>query len=193
MAHTSKTLKKASVVGARLFAKKGFAATTTRELARALGITNGTFYHYFETKEDLLLQICNESLTNIIEHVGAAVENAATAPNKVEALIRAHVLAMLGDQDLHKTMLTELASLSGGRRAAVTARRDDYSRLVRVVLEGAQREGVIRDDISAHTLTLLLLNMLNWTIFWFDRRGELTAEGLADAMAATFIDGAAPR
>ena len=33
----------ATVVGARLFAEKGYSATTTRELSLALGVTNGTF------------------------------------------------------------------------------------------------------------------------------------------------------
>jgi AcrR family transcriptional regulator len=52
----------AIAIGARLFARKGYAATTTRELSKAMGITNGTFYHYYESKEDLLLKICEESL-----------------------------------------------------------------------------------------------------------------------------------
>jgi len=186
-------LQRASSVGARLFAGKGYAATTTRELSSALGVTNGTLYHHFSTKEALLLQICNESLDRITAAASVAVAGAGGGGRKVEALIRAHVLTMLGDQDLHKTMLTELRSLTGEHLEAVTGRRDAYSRLVRDTLAGAQTEGAIRDDLDAHTLTLLLLNMLNWTIFWFDPAGRLTAEELAAAIATTFLDGSAPR
>jgi len=187
------SLERASVVGARLFAAKGYAATTTRELSSALGVTNGTFYHYFATKEELLLRICNESLSRITEAVSAAVAAAPTARERVEALIRSHVETMLADQSLHKTMLTELRSLTGDHLAAVTARRDAYDRLVREVVEDAQAGGAVRSDLDPRTLSLLLLNLLNWTIFWFDPAGALSPAELAETIATLFLDGAAPR
>lgn len=193
MTDTSTSLQRASVVGARLFAEKGYAATTTRELSSALGVTNGTFYHYFSTKEELLLQICDESLTRITEAVSAAVAEAPTAGEKVTALIRAHVETMLGDQNLHKTMLTELRSLTGDHLASVTTRRDVYDRLVREVLAAAQGSGALRRDLDPRTLALLLLNLLNWTIFWFDPKGDLSPGQLAAAITTVFLDGAAPR
>ena len=193
MTDASTSLQRASAVGARLFAEKGYAATTTRELSSALGVTNGTFYHYFSTKEELLLQICDESLTRIGEAVSAAVAEAPSAGEKVTALIRAHVETMLGDQNLHKTMLTELRSLTGDHLAAVTARRDSYDRLVRETLAAAQAEGSLRRDIDPRTLGLLLLNLLNWTIFWFDRKGDLSPGKLAAAITTVFLDGATPR
>ncbi len=38
----------------RVFAEKGFARATNRDIARAAGITPGLIYHYFDSKEDLL-------------------------------------------------------------------------------------------------------------------------------------------
>src|SRR5215472_5027114 len=37
----------------QLFAEKGFRGTTTRELARALGVTEPVLYQHFKTKNDL--------------------------------------------------------------------------------------------------------------------------------------------
>jgi AcrR family transcriptional regulator len=42
---------------ARLFAEKGYHRTTTREIAHAADVAEGTLYNYFENKEDLLFQI----------------------------------------------------------------------------------------------------------------------------------------
>jgi AcrR family transcriptional regulator len=42
---------------ATLFAEKGYHRTTTREIARAADVAEGTLYNYFENKEDLLFQI----------------------------------------------------------------------------------------------------------------------------------------
>lgn len=42
---------------AKLFAEKGFHRTTTRDIAQAADIAEGTLYNYFASKEDLLLGI----------------------------------------------------------------------------------------------------------------------------------------
>src|SRR5919107_3420731 len=41
----------------RVFAEKGFRRATTREVARAAGVSEGTIYNYFEDKDALLLAI----------------------------------------------------------------------------------------------------------------------------------------
>jgi AcrR family transcriptional regulator len=181
---------KAEAVGAKLFARHGYSATTTRALSRSLGITNGTFYHHYANKEALLLQICRSSL----EHITTAVTEAVAVVNepmeKLHALIGTHIREMLRDQDLHKTMLIELRSLSGGNLEEVTQRRDWYSEVVRDVIRAAQGAEVLRSDLDSHTLSLLLLNLLNWTIFWYDAGGELSPEDLSEATVKMFIDGA---
>jgi AcrR family transcriptional regulator len=185
---------RASVVGARLFAEKGYSATTTREISRALGVTNGTFYHHFETKEDLLVQICEESMTHILDAAATAVADVlpgASPLAPLEALIRSHTVTMLSDQPLHMTGLTELRALSAANRERVTARRDAYAALVREQIEACQGGGALRRDLSASILTLLLLNTLNWTVFWYDAEGALTPEELADSIIKLFLNGAA--
>jgi AcrR family transcriptional regulator len=42
---------------AQVFARKGFHAATTREIAQAADVSEGTIYNYFDTKEDLLIHI----------------------------------------------------------------------------------------------------------------------------------------
>ena len=40
-------------VALALFQKKGFAATTTKQIARGAGVAEGTIFNYFKTKEDI--------------------------------------------------------------------------------------------------------------------------------------------
>lgn len=44
---------------ARIFAEKGFQKTTTREIAEAADVAEGTIYNYFENKDDLLISLLN--------------------------------------------------------------------------------------------------------------------------------------
>jgi TetR/AcrR family transcriptional regulator, cholesterol catabolism regulator len=181
---------KAVRVGAGLFARKSYAATTTRELARAIGVTNGSFYHYFPTKEDLLLAICEESLGRILGAGEAAVAGIEDDTERLRALIAGHVASMLRDQDLHRTMLIELRSLNAANLRRVLRLRADYAGFVRTAIAAAQADGALRSDIPPEMLTLMLLNLLNWTIFWFNHRGELSVDEIAELITVMFIEGA---
>jgi TetR/AcrR family transcriptional regulator, cholesterol catabolism regulator len=177
-------------VGSRLFAENGYSETTTRQLSSAMGITNGTFYHHFRSKEDLLRRICERALDEITAAVRRAVTAADDPLMGLEALITTHVEVITRSRHLHTTMLIELRALHGEHRRAVVVARDRYSGLVRDVIRRAQLARAVRDDLDAGTLTLLLLNLLNWTIFWYEPDGPLQPQALAEQMRALFFEGA---
>jgi AcrR family transcriptional regulator len=172
---------------AKLFWKNGYTSTTTREIAAVLGVQKASLYHHVSRKEDLLYEICLTSLANIRAAVTAAVDSVEDPLDRVRCLIRSHVAATLIDQD----MLTELRALSGQRRDEIVALRDAYEELVRSVIAGAQQAGDVRDDIPVKQLSLCLLNLLNWSIFWFQPDGDLSSDQLAEVFIDVFLSGVA--
>jgi len=178
---------------ASLFRRRGYAGAGTRELAGLLGIRSASLYHHMGSKEDLLHRLSVEALVHIHEQVTRAVAEPAAPPERLRALIRAHVVTALADQDEHAVMLMELRALSGERRAEVLALRDRYESLVRQVIADAQDCGALRRDIAPKHLALGLLNLLNWSIFWYQPGRDLSVEGLAELFATTFLEGALPR
>jgi AcrR family transcriptional regulator len=177
-------------VAAEMFRERGYAGTTTRELANALAIRNASLYHHIGSKEDLLYRLCVHALSSIESTVSAAIENAGTPVQRLESLVNAHVVNALANQDEHATMLIELRALSPARHAEVLHLRDQYEGLVRRTVADAQQAGMLRADVSAKHLTLSLLNLLNWSIFWFRPTGELTPEGVAALLWTVFFGGA---
>jgi len=176
-------------IAAKLFWTKGYASTTTREIAAVLGVQKASIYHHVSRKEDLLYEICVTSLEHIRKTVQAAVDTVPDPLERVRTLIRAHVAAMLVHQEKHSTMLTELRALSEDRRDEVVALRDAYEELVRSVLDHAQRAGAIRDDIPVKYLSLSLLDLMNWAIFWFQRDGDLSADRLGELFVRIYLSG----
>jgi AcrR family transcriptional regulator len=175
-----------------LFRTRGYSGATTRNLAASLGIQSASLYHHIGKKEDLLFEMSVTALENITSRVNAAVL-AAEPPDRLRALIRAHLAAALADQDAHAVMLSELRALSGERRGKVLGLREAYRNLVERTLADGQACHTIRDDTSAKNLALGLLNLLNWTIFWYRPEGELSPESLADLMSLIFIEGVGVR
>lgn len=68
-----------------LFAAQGFGAVTMRSIARHLGVSTGTLYHYFPTKQAIFQALVPHIGRGIIDRALAAV---STAPSPVERRAR---------------------------------------------------------------------------------------------------------
>jgi AcrR family transcriptional regulator len=86
--HRRKDARPADIVAAalELFAEKGFAAARTEEIARRAGISKGTLYLYFETKEDLFRAVVRDVVVPNVEAVKTAL---LAADMSLSAMVRA--------------------------------------------------------------------------------------------------------
>jgi AcrR family transcriptional regulator len=167
--------------------------STTRELSARLGITKASLYYHIASKEDLLRLICLESLRRVTESVAGAIDATPDPLEKVRAALYAHLESVLGDLDLHATMLLELRALTGEFRDEVQHARDAYEALITSVIANAQEARGLRNDLTAKQLTIGLLSMLNWTISWYRPGGGLTPSELAEIFWKLYLDGAQAR
>src|SRR4029077_6705284 len=126
-----------------LFWRRGYAATTTREIAFAFGIQQASLYHHIARKEDFLYRICVSSLEPFVKDVPAAVTEAECPLKRIKLLIHAHLTTLLRYQQRTVTQMTELRSLSARHRTDVLALRDKYEHFSRTILEDAQAAGSI--------------------------------------------------
>jgi AcrR family transcriptional regulator len=176
---------------AELFRNTGYTAATTRALAARLGMRSASLYYHMTKKEDLLYSICVDALERISAAVATKVDAEPDPKAKTRTLIRAHLEVALADRNRHATMLIELRHLGSRRRAKVVALRDAYEASVRKVVREGQAAGAIRSDIPAKYLTLALLNLLNWSIFWYHPGRGLSPDELGELLATVFLEGVA--
>lgn len=184
---TERTRDRLLDTAAALFRRRGYASATTRELAEELGIRKASLYHHISTKEELLEAVCLESLRRLMAEARAILE---TESEPLRPLIATHLTTALHDRNLHATMLLDSGALSAERRARVIEQRTEYERLLREVVAADQSAGRLRADMDPKLLTLALLNLLNWTVFWFDPEGEWSAPDVASRLTELYLDGA---
>lgn len=161
-----------------------------REISAASNVPISTLYYHITSKQILLRDLSLDAIVRITERVKGAIAEVPVGSSNVYVMIRVHVEAMIEDRYMHAIALTELRSLDEDARRVVVSARDTYESLVLEAIKRAQEDCVVRCDISAHTLTLLLLNLLNWTIFWYREDGELSADELTRAIYEVFMEGA---
>ncbi|MCW3041326.1 MAG: transcriptional regulator, TetR family [Solirubrobacterales bacterium] len=186
----AKTADRLLDVAADLFRRKGYAQTTTRELAEELGIKKATLYHHISNKEDLLEALCHEALRRLTAEV-ESIE--AADPDRLRAIFVRHLTSAVRDQNLHAATLSAIDSLGPERRERVATSRKAYERMLREVVRADQKAGRLRGDVSAENLTHAMINLLNWTIYWYRPDGGSSAEELAEQFADVFLQGATPR
>jgi AcrR family transcriptional regulator len=86
------TAQRITQVGLRLFLDHGYDATTLDAIAAAAGISRRTFFHYFKSKDDILLSL----QSGMGEGIAAAVRNAPPDLRPLEAIRRAIIDAVAG-------------------------------------------------------------------------------------------------
>ena len=173
-----------------LFSRKGYAATSTREVAKLLGIQKATLYYHVESKEDLLFLICQSSLTQIRSDVETAMRDSQDSLERTQTLICSHIESLLRDADEHSTTFTEMHALSEERFERIMQLRDAYENLVRSELQRAQDSGVLRQDIEAKYLSLALLGIMNRVTVWYRRSGPLSPAQIGRLLSVLFLAGA---
>jgi AcrR family transcriptional regulator len=70
------------------FAEKGFAALSMKQLADAIGVSHGLFYHYFSNKEDLFLQMMEQLGRDILLDLVNGVDEGARVADRLDAMMR---------------------------------------------------------------------------------------------------------
>ena len=103
------------------------------------------------------------------------------------------LVSLLRDQTQHATALAEARSLSAGRLAEIIGMRKAYQERVRSAIEAGQKAGSIRADIPAKYLGLMLEGLLDRTVTWYRRSGDLRLIELASTFCDLFLTGAQRR
>jgi AcrR family transcriptional regulator len=81
-----------AATAARLFTERGFHDTPTSLIAREAGVSNGTLFHYFPTKEELINFAYYEIKSRMAEEIGRGVEEEQTTREKMGAMWRNAIL-----------------------------------------------------------------------------------------------------
>lgn len=174
---------------AELFAKKGVASTTVRDIGESAGVFSGSLYHYFKSKNAIVAELLRVFMADIQERFNQ-VERSADGP---EAVLRGLIRETLIVIELHphptaiyqneRTYLRDndlLQSVDGPSREV----REHW---LKAIAEGVE-QGIFRKDIAPEIFYRSVRDTLWSTNHWPDRQ-RYTTEEFADLMITLFLSG----
>ncbi len=124
------------------FYEHGYHGTTTRDLARRSGLSVPGVYHYYPSKQDILVDLMTVIIDELLTRSRQALDSAAPGARPrfdalVESMLRFHMYRRTGAI----VSTGELRSLEPGNRERYVAKRDEQQRMLDEVILAGVRDG----------------------------------------------------
>ncbi len=173
---------------AELFASRGFAATSTADVAQACGISKGLIWHYFESKEAILFDLLHAHVDALDAAATAALAESADPRAQLRAFLRAHLRLYAHARARHVLLVSALESLAPRQRGVIVAKQrrlvETAAALLARVAPSLKAAPALRWPAA-----MGLYGFINWTYTWFDAGGPTSPEAFADFACTTFLSG----
>ncbi len=159
----------------RLFAEKGYAAVSMREIARAVGVQAGALYLYTPDKQSLLADL----MTDHLDHLYAAWLQEAPGdvdpPTAFDVFVGFHIRYHLSRVDEVFVAYMELRNLTPENFTRIERLRRRYESVLEDILVAGNASGHFRLEDPRIT-TLALIAMLTGVNTWYREGGRLSVE-----------------
>jgi AcrR family transcriptional regulator len=178
-------------VAEKLFANRGYDATSMREIAEGAGVAKPTVYYYFQSKEGLLARLLDHSFSSLREEI-KAVNARDDSADAFECLVDAVWLFFKSAQD-HPDLIRFIHILIFGparqpERLWIEEAFGGICEEFKRVLKRAVEKGVMRADHLAEADMALRGVTTNYVIEHLQGRAELTRD-LARRIVDGFLEG----
>ena len=172
---------------AKLFARRGYTATSMNEVAEACGVSKPSLYHYVQDKQQLLIEIAAAHIARLEALVDEVAAETHTPEQRVRRLIAAFLAVYSNSQAEHRVLTEDVKFLQPADRRRVL---DGERKVVAAFADAiAEARPALRDHNLDKPLTMLLFGMMNWMFTWLKPRGEFSHADMAPVVAELFFGG----
>jgi TetR/AcrR family transcriptional regulator, cholesterol catabolism regulator len=167
-------------ISADLFAQKGYAGTTVREIGNVAGILSGSLYHHFDSKEAIADEILTPYYEGMVDRFRTVANSGRPEPEVLAELIlmgyrgiaeSPHAVSLItnsGDQ------LFELE-----RFAHLKKVNEELESIWLRVLRNGIRKGYFKSTIDPRLTWTFIRDALSVTIRWWKPNGKYTIDDIA--------------
>jgi AcrR family transcriptional regulator len=179
IAAVNSTLETIDEAALDLFARQGYHATSMRAIAAAAGVQPASLYHWYPSKEAILVGMQDAFMDGLTTEVVAAMAGQPSPAHVLGAAVRAHVAYHGRHQREAFVTDTEIRALEPGAQARLITRRDAYERYFEEPLRAGVEQGQLICS-SPKVATYAILLQCTGVALWFVPDGPLDLGAVAD-------------
>jgi TetR/AcrR family transcriptional regulator, cholesterol catabolism regulator len=172
---------------ARIIRQRGFDATSVSDIARALKMTKAGLYHYFSSKEELLLEIMLFGLDNVRDEVIIPAQSIRDPEERLRQIVMRHARITTRAEG-SVAQIDEIRALPPFAQKRVREMQRKYFELVRETLRELKAAGRLR-NVDLTVAAFSTIGMILWLPRWFRTDGKLSSDQAADEIATLALAG----
>ncbi|WP_425516879.1 TetR/AcrR family transcriptional regulator [Novosphingobium profundi] len=159
---------------AALFAERGYAATSIRDIGEKVGLLGGSLYHYIKSKDALFIRVHDHALHTAETAIRAAIAEIGEPAEQLACACRVLLAIQLDPDSLTMPLMNDFRAVPDAVRAKLIERRDAFEALF------ADLVGKVRlpAGTDPQLYRILLLSTINSAGNWF-RPGRLSLDEVA--------------
>ena len=167
----------------RLFAERGFSATSVQAIVDAAEVTKGAMYHYFPSKDDLLYEIYGRLLRRQMARLQEFASLDEPIEDRVAKAAADVIVTSLEEFDGTVVFFQSLHELHPDKQALVRAERRAYHSNFCALIDEGQKTGAFSDVVSPDLVVDYFFGAVHHLATWYHAGGALSPEEVADRFA----------
>lgn len=173
-----------------LFNKKGFSKTSIQDIVDAIGVTKGTFYYYFKSKQELLMDIHLTYIKDLLKEQKVIINDEYISyKEKMNKLIYLIVKDMREHGKTAKVFNREVRHLDEKQLKLVNSHRKEFRLKLQKLIEEGIAIGEFRDDLRSDIMIFGILGIVNHSYHWYNPDGEVSEEELVNIYMDMILNG----
>lgn len=163
----------------QLFERKGFSSTSVQDIVDSIGVTKGTFYYYFTSKETLLMDIHLRYIDDLLDRQKKVLDSNESCRNQLAKIVEMLINDIESQASNVRVYIREMRHLSEENNSVIKNKR----RMFHLAIEQVIKEGIdkkeFRENLEPKMTTFAILGVTNWSYEWFDPSGHVSSKELA--------------
>jgi TetR/AcrR family transcriptional repressor of uid operon len=171
---------------AACFARGGFHRTTMQDICHEAGLSPGALYRYFQSKEEIILAMCDRGRDEDVDTIQQAMQLEDTATVLAE-LIRIYFSGV--DDHEYCALMVELLSEAPRNEQIGESLREGWTRVkepMATLVAKAQERGEINPELDASAVAAVMLGVYQGLVVQYLIAPELDVEAYARVTKALF-------
>ncbi|KGR74782.1 TetR/AcrR family transcriptional regulator [Ureibacillus sinduriensis] len=173
-----------------LFDKKGFSKTSIQDIVDTIGVTKGTFYYYFKSKQELLRDIHLNYIKELLKEQEVILNDEyISCKEKLNRLIYLIIKNIKVHGKSARVFNREVRHLDQEQVKSVNVYRKEFRlNLQKLIVEGKEK-GEFRENLKNDIVIFGILGMVNRSYNWYNPEGEVSEEELVNIYMDLILNG----
>ncbi len=160
----NKTKRKIFETSMKLFAQKGYDATSIEEITATVGVAKGTLYYHFSSKEEIFNFLVEEGMKLLKNSIDIKLAKTTKCIDKLRAIVLIQIKILTKYEDFMTIVLSQIWGKEP-RNIMCKNKVIEYIKTVKDIVEEGMKKGeIIEGDPDVIASRNIWINMLKFNI-----------------------------